>query len=44
VRTADCATDVILPEGTEFALPGDNVSVQLKLADPLPIQEGKHLF
>lgn len=27
IRTADCAVDVTLPEGTEMAMPGDNLTV-----------------
>lgn len=41
IRTADCAVDVTLPEGTEMAMPGDNLSVNMKLNYPLPIVEGQ---
>lgn len=41
IRTADCAVDVTLPEGTEMAMPGDNLTVQMKLNYPLPILEGQ---
>jgi len=41
VRTADCAVDVTLPEGVEMAMPGDNLTVDLKLHYPLPIIIGQ---
>jgi len=40
IRTADCAADVILPDGVEMAMPGDNLEVNMKLHVPLPILEG----
>lgn len=40
IRTADTAVDVSLPEGTEMAMPGDNLTLQMKLNYPLPILEG----
>jgi len=41
IRTADCAVDVTLAEGTEMAMPGDNLTVQMKLNYPLPILVGQ---
>jgi elongation factor Tu len=41
IRTADCAVDVTLPENTEMAMPGDNLTVKMKLSYPLPILEGQ---
>lgn len=41
IRTADCATDVILPDGVEMAMPGDNLEVNMKLHVPLPILIGQ---
>ena len=41
IRTADCAVDVTLPDGVEMAMPGDNLTVQMKLNYPLPILEGQ---
>ncbi len=41
IRTADCAVDVTLPEGTEMAMPGDNLTLNLKLNYPLPILVGQ---
>ena len=40
IRTADVAVDVQLPEDVQMAMPGDNLSVQMKLNYPLPITEG----
>jgi len=41
IRTADTAVDCILPEGVEMAMPGDNLSLTLKLMYPLPILVGQ---
>lgn len=41
VRTADTAVDVSLPEGVEMAMPGDNLTLTMKLSYPLPILEGQ---
>ena len=41
IRTADVAVDVSLPEGTEMAVPGDNLRANFKLSYPLPIVEGQ---
>jgi len=41
IRTADCAADVTLPENVEMAMPGDNLTVGLKLLNPLPILVGQ---
>jgi elongation factor Tu len=41
IRTADCAVDVTLPENVEMAMPGDNLTVGMKLNYPLPILVGQ---
>ena len=41
IRTADTAVDMTLPEGTEMAMPGDNLTVSMKLNYPLPIVVGQ---
>jgi len=41
IRTADCAVDVTLPTGVEMAMPGDNLTVNMKLNYPLPILVGQ---
>ena len=40
MRTADVAVDITLPEGVAMAMPGDNLSVGMKLHFPLPVIEG----
>ena len=41
IRTADCAVDVTLPDSVEMAMPGDNLTVSMKLNYPLPILVGQ---
>ena len=41
IRTADTAVDVTLPENVEMAMPGDNLTVGMKLNYPLPILVGQ---
>lgn len=43
IRTADLASAVTLPESQQMALPGDNLSVDLKLDRPLAVEVG-HRF
>jgi len=40
VRTADVTGGVSLPEGTEMAMPGDNISLQVELISPIALTEG----
>ncbi len=39
-RTTDVTGEVILPEGTEMVMPGDTVSVNVKLIAPIAMEEG----
>jgi elongation factor Tu len=39
-RTTDVTGEVILPEGTEMVMPGDNVSLSVKLIAPVAMDEG----
>jgi len=41
IRTADVAVDITLPEETAMGMPGDNLTVALKLNFPLPIIKGQ---
>ena len=41
IRTADVSVDVNLPEGVQMAMPGDNITTQMKLYYPLPILTGQ---
>lgn len=40
VRTTDVTGEVILPEGVEMAMPGDNVKMTVKLITPVAMEEG----
>ncbi len=39
-RTTDVTGEVILPQGTEMVMPGDNISVDVKLIAPIAMDEG----
>jgi elongation factor Tu len=39
-RTTDVTGEVILPEGTEMVMPGDNVALSIKLIAPIAMDEG----
>ena len=39
-RTTDVTGEVILPEGVEMVMPGDNVSLSVKLIQPVAMEEG----
>ncbi len=39
-RTTDVTGEVVLPEGTEMVMPGDNVSLEVKLIAPIAMDEG----
>ena len=39
-RTTDVTGEVMLPEGTEMVMPGDNISVDIKLIAPIAMDEG----
>lgn len=41
IRTADTAVDITLPEGAQMAMPGDNLTVGMKLYYPLPVVIGQ---
>jgi len=38
-RTTDVTGNVILPEGTEMVMPGDNVSLDIKLITPIAMEK-----
>jgi len=40
IRTTDVTGEVILPEGTEMVMPGDTVSLIIKLGSPVAMEEG----
>ncbi len=39
IRTSDITGEVELPEGVEMVMPGDNVTMQISLMSPVPIEE-----
>jgi len=39
IRTTDVTGDVTLPEGTEMVMPGDTVSLKIKLLAPVALEE-----
>ena len=40
LRTADVAVDVVLPKSVKIGMPGDNLTVQMRLSVPVPINTG----
>lgn len=39
-RTTDVTGDIELPEGTEMCMPGDNITITVKLITPIAMDEG----
>lgn len=39
IRTTDVTGDVTLPEGTEMVMPGDTISIKIKLIQPVALEE-----
>jgi len=39
-RTTDVTGQVVLPEGTEMVMPGDNISMEIQLISPIAMDEG----
>ncbi|MCD6361634.1 MAG: elongation factor Tu [Armatimonadetes bacterium] len=39
-RTTDVTGDVVLPEGVEMVMPGDNVNMTVELIQPIALEEG----
>jgi elongation factor Tu len=40
LRTTDVTGEVVLPEGTEMIMPGDNIKVKVNLISPIAMEEG----
>ena len=40
-RTTDVTGEVILPDGTEMVMPGDNVNIGVKLIAPIAMDAGQ---
>ncbi len=39
-RTTDVTGEVVLPEGTEMVMPGDNINLTVKLIQPIAMEKG----
>ena len=39
-RTTDVTGSVVLPDGTEMVMPGDNISMEVNLIAPIAMDEG----
>jgi elongation factor Tu len=39
-RTTDVTGQITLPEGTEMVMPGDNITLQVELINPIAMDEG----
>ena len=39
-RTTDVTGSVVLPQGTEMVMPGDNIAMEVKLIAPIAMDEG----
>ncbi|MDR7523542.1 MAG: EF-Tu/IF-2/RF-3 family GTPase, partial [Armatimonadota bacterium] len=39
-RTTDVTGDIVLPQGVEMVMPGDNVTMGVKLITPVALEEG----
>ncbi|MCH8847520.1 MAG: elongation factor Tu [Chloroflexi bacterium] len=40
IRTSDVTGEIILPEGVEMVMPGDNINMHIKLISPMAIETG----
>jgi elongation factor Tu len=40
IRTTDVTGSIILPEGVEMVMPGDNVDMEVELIQPVAVEEG----
>ncbi|HCT93206.1 MAG TPA: elongation factor Tu, partial [Rikenellaceae bacterium] len=40
IRTLDITGEIMLPEGTEMVMPGDNVTISVELIYPVAINKG----
>jgi len=40
IRTMDVTGEIILPEGVEMVMPGDNVNMRVKLIEPVALEAG----
>ncbi len=40
IRTTDVTGEICLPEGVEMVMPGDNVNLEVKLIEPVAVEQG----
>jgi elongation factor Tu len=40
IRTTDVTGSIVLPEGVEMVMPGDNVAMEVELIQPVAVEEG----
>ncbi|HIE38383.1 MAG TPA: elongation factor Tu, partial [Anaerolineae bacterium] len=40
IRTTDVTGEIQLPEGVEMVMPGDNVNLQVRLIEPVALEQG----
>ena len=40
IRTTDVTGEIILPEGVEMVMPGDNITITVELLAPVAINQG----
>jgi elongation factor Tu len=40
IRTSDITGEILLPEGVEMVMPGDNITITVSLLSPVAIEEG----
>ena len=40
LRTTDVTGEIVLPEGREMVMPGDNVTINVKLIQPVAMEKG----
>jgi elongation factor Tu len=40
IRTTDVTGTIELPDGVEMVMPGDNITMKLKLIEPVALEEG----
>ncbi len=42
IRTTDVTGEIVLPEGVQIVMPGDNITMGVKLIVPVALEEGSH--
>ena len=40
IRTTDVTGEITLPEGVEMVMPGDNITLEVKLIEPVAVEQG----